>query len=62
MQGAKQGGAGGLLNGIGNVLTGSVTKPVGGAMDLVTEPATFISSESIFDGSGAMVGYALGRI
>lgn len=39
MEGAKQGGAGGLLKGIGKAFIGGVAKPVAGAMDLVAEPA-----------------------
>lgn len=45
MQGAKQGGAGGLLKGIGKAFIGGVAKPVAGAIDLVAEPAAGLSRQ-----------------
>lgn len=43
VQGAKQGGAGGLLKGIGKAFIGGVAKPVAGAMDFVAEPVAGLS-------------------
>eukprot|EP00737_Agarophyton_chilense_P003458 gb/GEZJ01004052.1/.p1 GENE.gb/GEZJ01004052.1/~~gb/GEZJ01004052.1/.p1 ORF type:complete len:2446 (-),score=274.93 gb/GEZJ01004052.1/:1200-7628(-) len=45
VQGAKQGGAGGLLKGIGKAFIGGVAKPVAGAIDLVAEPAAGLSRQ-----------------
>lgn len=45
VQGAKQGGAGGLLKGIGRAFIGGVAKPVAGAIDLVAEPAVGLSRQ-----------------
>lgn len=58
VQGAKQGGAGGLLKGIGKALVGGVAKPVAGAMDLVAEPAAGLSRQIVSDSGGGMGGYA----
>lgn len=49
VQGARQGGAGGLLKGIGKAFIGGVAKPVAGAIDLVAEPAAGLSRQ-IADG------------
>lgn len=51
VQGARQGGAGGLLKGIGKAFIGGVAKPVAGAMDLVAEPVAGLSRQ-IADPSG----------
>lgn len=45
VQGAKQGGAGGLLKGIGRAFIGGVAKPVAGAIDFVSEPAVGLSRQ-----------------
>eukprot|EP00177_Eucheuma_denticulatum_P002510 GFKZ01004506.1.p1 GENE.GFKZ01004506.1~~GFKZ01004506.1.p1 ORF type:complete len:3963 (-),score=461.04 GFKZ01004506.1:365-12253(-) len=45
VQGARQGGAGGLLKGIGRAFIGGVAKPVAGAIDLVAEPAVGLSRQ-----------------
>eukprot|EP00178_Gracilaria_changii_P010316 TRINITY_DN2_c0_g2_i2.p1 TRINITY_DN2_c0_g2~~TRINITY_DN2_c0_g2_i2.p1 ORF type:complete len:3871 (+),score=464.35 TRINITY_DN2_c0_g2_i2:339-11951(+) len=45
VQGARQGGAGGLLKGIGKAFIGGVAKPVAGAIDLVAEPAAGLSRQ-----------------
>lgn len=45
VQGARQGGAGGLLKGIGKAFIGGVAKPVAGAMDLVAEPVAGLSRQ-----------------
>ncbi|PXF46934.1 putative vacuolar protein sorting-associated protein 13E [Gracilariopsis chorda] len=45
VQGAKQGGAGGLLKGIGKAFIGGVAKPVAGAIDFIAEPAAGLSRQ-----------------
>lgn len=45
VQGARQGGAGGLLKGIGKAFIGGVAKPVAGVIDLVAEPAAGLSQQ-----------------
>lgn len=45
VQGAKQGGAGGLLKGIGRAFIGGVAKPVAGVIDLVAEPVAGLSRQ-----------------
>lgn len=45
VQGARQGGAGGLLKGIGKAFIGGLAKPVAGAIDLVAEPAAGLSRQ-----------------
>lgn len=47
VQGAKQGGAGGLLKGIGKAFIGGVAKPVAGAMDFVAEPVAGLSRQIV---------------
>lgn len=43
MQGAKQGGAEGLIKGIGKAFVGGIAKPIVGALDLVSEPVAGLS-------------------